>query len=281
MYYFSGRSAPYEGRNTTEKKRIDDYSAPKREDYKRDDYKQRDTFKRPVVEYQKRNDIDPPPRSSTYDSRSVGVHRGDPVPSKDRYGMTSSDSRPSNNFSSSSSGSRSTGGRDDRDPRFVFIFWLIKYFFFVIVNYIIVEEFHQQNGIWMVVHRVIVVMLTVVVVVVVVHRRHGQIRVRQQQNHLVICNRWLPMIHGVKNSQMAIGVQWIKIKIVMIEHIMNENHRQPHHSIWTLHDRIRLLDDHRIVIAIQYHQDLIMQDFNLMNYEYEVIFGSIKSKIYS
>ena len=118
MFFFFSRAAPYESRGAAEKKRVDDYAPPKRDDYKRDDYNKRESFKRPIADYPKRGDIDPPRGggSSGYDSRSAPVHRGEPTSSKDRYGMPSTDSRPSNSFGGNSRGSAS-GGRDDRDPR--------------------------------------------------------------------------------------------------------------------------------------------------------------------
>lgn len=110
MFPYS-RSTAYESRGAPEKKRIDDYSSSS----KRDEYK-REAYKRPVTEYVKR-DLEPPPRSNTYESRSVPTHR-DPPSTKDRYGITSSESRPSNTFSNTNRGSGSGGRGDDRgDPR--------------------------------------------------------------------------------------------------------------------------------------------------------------------
>lgn len=81
----------------------------------RDDYK-RETFKRPVPDYPKR-DLDQSRGSGVaYDSRSVPGHRGDPPSVKDRYGVAPVDSRPSQSFSGGRGGG---GGRsDDRDPRY-------------------------------------------------------------------------------------------------------------------------------------------------------------------
>lgn len=106
------RSTAYDSRSS-DKKRIDDYSTSKRDDYKRDDYK-RDPFKRPVSDYPKR-DIDSTRHtsSSSYDARTVPVHRNDPISSsssKDRYAMTPSQS------------SFSSRVRDERDTRLVFVF---------------------------------------------------------------------------------------------------------------------------------------------------------------
>lgn len=103
----SSRSSAYDSRSS-DKKRIDDYSTSKRDDYKRDDYK-RDPFKRPVSDYPKR-DLDSARHttSSSYDARSVPVHRSDPISSsstKDRYAMGPSQS------------SFNSRVRDDRDTR--------------------------------------------------------------------------------------------------------------------------------------------------------------------
>lgn len=103
----SSRSTAYDSRST-DKKRIDDYATSKRDDYKREDYK-RDPFKRPVSDYPKR-DIEPTRHtsSSSYDARSVPVHRNEAIGSssaKDRYAMTPSQS------------SFSSRVRDERDSR--------------------------------------------------------------------------------------------------------------------------------------------------------------------
>lgn len=104
---FSSRSAAYDSRSS-DKKRIDDYSASKRDDYKRDDYK-RDPFKRPVSDYPKRDlESSRHTSSSSYDTRAVPVHRNDTIgssSSKDRYAMTPSQS------------SFSSRVRDERDSR--------------------------------------------------------------------------------------------------------------------------------------------------------------------
>lgn len=103
------RAADY-GR-VPEKKRVDDYP-PKRDEYKRD------TFKRPISDYSKR-DIDPSRHSSnSFDSR--GSNAMSSSTTKDRY-VNSSDSRgvPSS-FGTSrggggGGGGSGGGGRDDRD----------------------------------------------------------------------------------------------------------------------------------------------------------------------
>ncbi|KAG4079664.1 hypothetical protein HA402_010444 [Bradysia odoriphaga] len=103
----SSRSSAYDSRSS-DKKRLDDYSTSKRDDYKRDDYK-RDPFKRPVSDYPKR-DLDSARHttSSSYDARSVPVHRSDAISSsssKDRYAMGPSQS------------SFNSRVRDERDTR--------------------------------------------------------------------------------------------------------------------------------------------------------------------
>lgn len=91
------RSSDY-GR-APEKKRIDDYP-PKRDDYKRD------TFKRPISDYSKR-DIEPPRHSTnSFDGRSSNPMSSSSS-SKDRYVSSDSRGAPAS-FSSSRS-------RDDRD----------------------------------------------------------------------------------------------------------------------------------------------------------------------
>lgn len=119
IFFPFSRSIPYEGR-APEKKRIDDYAAPKRDEYKREEYK-RDSFKRPVAEYPK----EPARGGNTYDSRSVPVHRGggEPPSTKERYGIAPSDNRPSNNFGNGGARGGASGGggggRDERDLRYV------------------------------------------------------------------------------------------------------------------------------------------------------------------
>ncbi|XP_037039581.1 SAFB-like transcription modulator isoform X2 [Bradysia coprophila] len=103
----SSRSSAYDSRSS-DKKRLDDYSTSKRDDYKRDEYK-RDPFKRPVSDYPKR-DLDSARHttSSSYDARSVPVHRSDAISSsssKDRYAMGPSQS------------SFNSRVRDERDTR--------------------------------------------------------------------------------------------------------------------------------------------------------------------
>lgn len=117
MFLTRSRAAPYDSR-ALDKKRNDDYApvGGSSGSKPRDSYAdKRDTFKRPITEYQKRDD--PPPRSNAYDSRSV-------VPTnKDRYGshgLPQSDGRSGGGSSSTfvaSSGGGGRGGAGGRDDR--------------------------------------------------------------------------------------------------------------------------------------------------------------------
>lgn len=109
----TSRAAPYDSR-AIDKKRNDDYVSTVKS---RDSYAdKRDTFKRPVADYQKRDDL-LPSRGSAYDSRNVIASGKD-----HRYGggggshgLPQSDVRSTGGSSSfvSGRGGGGAGGRDD------------------------------------------------------------------------------------------------------------------------------------------------------------------------
>lgn len=107
----TGRAAPYDAR-AIDKKRNDDYVSTVKS---RDNYAdKRDTFKRPVADYQKRDEL-LPSRGSAYDSRNVIASGKDHRYSGGgSHGLPQSDVR-STGGSSSFVGGRGGGGAGGRD----------------------------------------------------------------------------------------------------------------------------------------------------------------------